>query len=239
MSKLTIAIEVILRSLAWMSCAFWLCPAGYGQAPTVRSEEVREFEILVNGKPSGTSTTIITEGDNGLTTACTDASVTLNYFVYAYRYEFHGREVWQDNHLVSVENRAVDDGTQLAIHARSDLHGSVIDTQGKVSVAGPVLSMTTSYWRAPEGQKGGTLKVLDADQGTVHTLRIDAIALEHLVISGNQLECTHFRLSGDLVANLWFDDRHRLVRQQTTEDGHPVELRLSRIETKTAPYRRP
>jgi Family of unknown function (DUF6134) len=239
MSKMTIAIELILRSLAWMFCALSLCPAGYGQAPRVRSEEVREFEILVNGKPAGTSTATITEAENGLATACTDAFVTLNYVVYSYRYEFHGREVWQENQLLSVENRAVDGGTQLATSARSDLHGSQIQAQGKPSVAGPVLSMTTSYWRVPQGQKGCVLKLLDADQGNVHTVRIDDIVLERLVIGGNQLECTHYRLGGDLVANLWFDARHRLVRQQTTEDGHPVEMRLSRIETKTAPSSRP
>jgi hypothetical protein len=239
MSKSTIAIEVIFGVFAWTACALSLCPAGYGQAPKAQPEEVREFEILVSGKPAGTSTTRITNADNGMTTVCTDAFVKLNYFVYSYQYEFHGQEVWEENRLISVENQAVDDGVQLATHARSDLRGSVIEAQGKKSVAGPVLSMTTSVWRVPEGQKGSTLKLLDADQGTVHTVRIDDITVERLSIGGNQADCSHYRLSGDLVANLWFDAQHRLVQQQTTEDGRPVELRLTRITTKAAPSARP
>jgi Domain of unknown function (DUF6134) len=232
MAKLTMAIEVISGLLTWIVYALLLCPAAFGQAPQVRAEEIRAFEILVNGKPAGTSTTRITEAEDGLTNVCTDAVVTLNYIVYTYRYEFHGQEVWQGNRLVSVEDHAVDGGTQLATTARADLRGSVIETHGKGPVTGPVLSMTTSYWRAPEGQKGCALKLLDADQGTVHAVRIDDITAEHIVIDSNQLECTHYRLSGDLVADLWFDAQHRLVRQQTTEEGHPVQLRITRITTK-------
>ena len=239
MLKSTIAIEVIFGVFAWTACALSLCPAGYGQALKAQSEEVREFEILVSGKPAGTSTTRITEAENGMTTVCTDAFVKLNYFVYTYQYEFRGREVWEENRLISVENQAVDDGVQLATHARSDLRGSVIEAQGKKSIAGPVLSMTTNYWHVPEGQKGCVLKLLDADQGIVHTVRIDDITVEHLTISGYQADCTHYRLSGDLVANLWFDAQHRLVQQQTTEDGRPVELRLTRITAIGAPSIRP
>ena len=239
MSKSTIAIEVIFGVLVWTACALSLCPAGYGQAPKPQSEEVREFEILVSEKPAGNSTTRITEAENGTTTVRTDAFVKLNYFLYSYQYEFRGREVWEENRLMSVENQAVDDGVQLATHARSDLRGSVIEVKGKKSIAGPVLSMTTSYWRAPEGQKGCVLKLLDADQGVVHTVRIDDITLEHLAIGGSQADCTHYHLSGDLVANLWFDAQLRLVQQKTIEDGRPVELRLTRITTKAAPSARP
>jgi hypothetical protein len=239
MSKSMIAIEVIFGVFAWTACVLSLCPAGYGQTPKAHSEEVREFEILVSGKLVGTSTTRITEAENGMTTACTDAFVKLNYIVYSYQYEFRGQEVWEENRLISVENHAVDDGVQLATHARSDLRGSVIEAQGKKSIAGPVLSMTTSYWRVPVGQKGCMLKLLDADQGIVHTVRIDDITVERLAIGGKQADCTHYHLSGDLVANLWFDAQQRLVQQKTIEDGRPVELRLTRISTKAAPSIRP
>jgi hypothetical protein len=175
----------------------------------------------------------VSEAENGVTTVHTDAVVTPKNVFYTYRYEFHGREVWQEHRLLSVENHAVDGGTQLAIDARVDLHGSVIQTGGKNRVAGPVLSMTTNYWRSPDGPKGSTLKLLEADQGTVHTVRIDDITPEQLILAGKQLECSHYRLGGDLVADLWFDTQRRLIRQQTTEDGHLTQLRLTRISTET------
>ena len=209
MSKSTIAIEVIFGVFAWTACGLSLCPAGYGQAPKAQPEEVREFEILVSGKPVGTSTTRISNAENGMTTVCTDAFVKLNYFVYSYQYEFRGREVWEENRLMSVENQAVDDGVQLATHARSDLRGSVIEAQGKKSVACSVLSMTTSYWRVPAGQKACMFKLLDADQGLAHTVRIDDITVELLSIGGKQAACTPYHLSADMVGNLWLDPIHR------------------------------
>jgi hypothetical protein len=231
MAKWIAARELLVAFSTCTIFAILLCPIACGQSPQAAAEEVREFEILVSGKPAGSSTLRIAETQNGLTTVRTDAVVNLSYVVYTYRYEFHGQEVWQANRLVSVEDRAVDGGTRLAINARNDPHGSVIQAQGKNPVAGPVLSMTTSYWRAPDGPKGSTLKLLEADQGNVHNVRIDNITSEQLSVDGKQLASTHYHLDGDLVADLWFDSQHRLVRQQTTEDGYLTELRLTRITT--------
>src|SRR5438094_7500605 len=45
----------------------------------------------------------------------------------------------------------------------------------------------------------------------IYTLSLhDALpifTLEQLLVDGKQLECTHYRLSGDVVADLWFEDR--------------------------------
>src|SRR6476620_9394463 len=130
MAKSTIMSEV-LGLLPGTSLTLLLCVAACAQTAQVRTEESREFEILVSGKPAGTSQTKITQADDGLTTVCTDAAVTLNYIVYKYRYEFHGREVWKGNRLLAVDDRAVDSGKELKVHARVDDRGSVIQANGK------------------------------------------------------------------------------------------------------------
>jgi Family of unknown function (DUF6134) len=197
----------------------------------VPSDEIREFEILVKDRPAGTKTVRVTETDNGVTTVRTDATVSLNYVLYGYRYEFHGQEVWQGKHLASVDDSAIDGGTKLTTRARDGIGNSIIETLGKSPATGPALSMTTNFWQAPEGPKGTALTLLDADQGSVHPARISEITLEGLEIAGSKIECTHYHLDCDLAADLWFDSQRRLVRQKTIEDGYPVEIRLTRRTT--------
>jgi hypothetical protein len=50
-----------------------------------------------------------------------------------------------------------------------------------------------------------------------------------------RLSCIHYRLRGDLMADLWFDGQRRLVRQQMVEHGYATELRLVRLTTHSAP----
>src|SRR5712675_1362558 len=108
MAKWIAARAVLVVLYTWTVCVFLLSPTAYGQSPQVAAEEVREFEILVSGKPAGSSTLRIAETPAGPTMVRTDAIVRLSYVVYTYRYEFHGQQVWQGDRLVSVEDRAVD-----------------------------------------------------------------------------------------------------------------------------------
>lgn len=205
------------------------CTMASAQSPDISSREVREFEILVNGSPAGTTTTTIAPTDNTHISATTDADVKLNYLVYSYHYEFHGHEVWIGNQPLVIANRALDGGKQLVMRARSDAHGSLIEANDKQSSAAGVISLTTNYWHAPAGKKGDTIALLDADQGTLYSVRIDNIAVDQLAVCGQPTKCRHYHLSGDVTADLWFDAADRLVRQQSTEDGRRVELRLTRM----------
>jgi hypothetical protein len=200
-------------------------------APPTLAEEKREYEILVREKLAGSMSIRIADRADGSTSVSTEAAVTLNFILYSYRYEFHGREVWQGSRLISTENHGIDDGKQFATRATNNPKGSTIEILGKKPAAGPLLAMTTNYWRASDRPKGSQLVLLDADQGTIHTVRVESVTAEEVRIQERMVDCTHFHLVGDLNADLWFDRNRRLVRQQTTEDGYPVTLQLARITT--------
>jgi hypothetical protein len=206
----------------------WLC-AAVSNAEECTAGEVREYEVVCRGKPAGNVVTKIVDTSDGLTTASTDAVLTLDFIVYTYRYEFHGREVWRGDRIVSVDDRAVDGGTKLSLRAGMDSRGFVIELPGKPTMVGPVPAMTTNYWHAPAGGKGSALVLLDADQGVLHNVQIEDVTAEQFPAAGRVQHCTHYHLRGDLTADLWFDDQGRLVCQRTVEDGYPVELRLARI----------
>lgn len=199
--------------------------------PREAAEEIREFEILVKGKPAGKSSLRITAHGDGTTQVATDVQVKLNYVVYVYRYEFHGHETWRGHRLVSTENRATDDGKNLQVRAQAGDRGCSIEAQGRTATA-PALDMTTNYWRAPDLARTKTFSVMNADQGTIYSATVQRLGREPVVVGGRKVDCTHYRVSGDTAADLWFDRRDRLVRQTSVEDGYPTELRLTRVSTK-------
>jgi hypothetical protein len=211
------------------SVCTWMCLPVFAQQAKILAQEARAYEILIKGKHAGNMTSVITDTDDGLTAVTTDATAEFNVVVYTYRYEFHGNEIWHGDRLISVEDRAVDGGKKLATCAHCDLRGSVVEVLGKNPQTGPMLAMTTNFWRAPVAPRGSVLEVLDADQGTVYSTRIDDVTNDDVDVGGRALNCTHYHLAGKLVSDLWFDGQHRLVRQQMIEDGYPTETRLTQI----------
>lgn len=207
------------------SCA--LLSAAHGENSRPASDEVREFEILVKDKPAGTSTVRISDAD-GTTRVATDVSVKLNYLVYVYRYEFHGEETWRGERLISADNRATDDGRNFSARVTIDRNGALIEADGRTSRVASV-DMTTNYWRAPDLAGGTCFSLMNADRGTMHNVTIQCAGHEKVVVDRQEIECTRYRVGGEVEADLWFDRQGRVVRQKSVEDGYPTEVVLRRI----------
>ncbi len=231
MPRTSNAVSHLMLCLLSCGALALLAPrAARGQAPRPKAEETREYDVFVKGKPSGKTAIRITQTDKAATTVSTEASIQFNFLFVRYRYEFHGQEVWRDGGLVRVDNRANDDGKPLTARAVVDAHGSTIEAQGKPAQRGPVLAMTTNYWRLPDAQTAaGEFSIMEGDTGVVKKVRLHRIGPEKIVVGEHQVACTHYRVSGGFAAELWFDEQDRLVRQQTVEEGYLTELRLTQI----------
>jgi hypothetical protein len=198
------------------------------EPPRAAAEETREFEVLVRDKPVGHNRIRIRDLEDGTTEAAMDLDVSMSVVVYTYRYEFHGRETWQQDRLLSVDNRATDGGKALSLRARVDAQRSLIEIKDAPAVAGPAVLMTTNYWRLPPAPQG-KFSILESDNGKIYVVELQRVGPDEIVVQNQKLPCTRYRLTGDAAADLWFDARNRLVRQQTVEQGHATELRLTRL----------
>lgn len=210
-----------------------ILPARLANAQNVLRDEVREFEILVKDKPAGKSSLRISDLDDGTTRVATDVHVKLNYVVFVYRYDFAGSETWRGNRLLLTANRASDDGKVYDARAESDARGFRIEANGRSQTVA-FIDMTTNYWRPPELRRDQSLALMNADRGIIHSARVERLAPEPLNFGSQQVTCSHYRLSGDVQADLWFDGQDRIVRQKGIEEGYPTELRLTRL-TRPAP----
>jgi hypothetical protein len=194
------------------------------------ADEIRQYDVIVKDKPVGNVSIRISQASDGTTTTTTDTSIQATFLFITYRYEFHGKEVWQGDRLVQTENRVNDNGTPLTVQAVSDARGSQIDVQGKASRTVPPLAMTANYWRLPSADfMNAPFSMVEPDTGILRTVRLQFVGSETVAVEGHGVLCNHYRLSGELSAELWFDGEGRMVRQQTVEQGYPTEQHLVRI----------
>jgi hypothetical protein len=240
-----------------MSC--WLALAVSAVLPTtaraaeprVLERETREFKVSVDGKGRGKCTIEITHRDDGTDRMHIDASLNFNYVVYEYRYSSVGTEIWKDGRLLQLENAANYNGTKYVVKAISKNDKLFVTVNDKTSPCEPDV-WVTSYWRLPDrlvqlaavAEKGvipaggrrrareeGTVSVplLDSDKGQTLKGEVKRIGEESITVAGRKTPCTHYRISGDVQVNVWYDGDQRLVRQETVESGHKTVMELTRL----------
>jgi hypothetical protein len=216
--------------IGWTLLCLPSLPSALAQAPAERTDEIRQYDVFVKNKPVGNVSIRISQAPDGTTTECTDTSVEAKFLFVTYRYEFHGKEIWQSDRLVQIDGRTNDNGTPLQVQAAVDSQRSRIEVQGKEPRSGPPLAMTENYWRLPSAAAtAGNFSVIEPDTGIVRTTRLQYIGADSVTVEGRPIACNHYRLTGEAAAELWFDGQGRLVLQQTVEQGYATEQRLVRI----------
>ena len=224
---LSVGLALLISDCVWVSA----------KTPTAQTDEVRQYEVTVKNELVGSATVRISSAPDATTTTTTiDTSVLARFFLYKYRYEFHGSETWLGDQLVKFDGKVNDNGKVLHVEGVVDRQGSIISIDGKQSRQGLWLAMTMNYWRVPStnASASGSFSIIEPDTGLVHTVKLQDIGPDRVVVDGREVECRHCRISGDASAELWFDASDRLVRQQTVEQGYLTELRLARIDHDTA-----
>lgn len=196
--------------------------------PRPIASEIRDFEILVDNAKAGTSKVTITDYDDGRSLAATSADVKLTILLYTYVYQFNGSEEWLDDQLRRLDSRAIDGPKKLSLKAQVDSERTVLQgADGKMRNT-TTHAMTTNYWRQPPDElQGKKIAVLDADNGKTLQLKFENVGPKTLTLLGKPCPCQHFKATGDLEVELWYDGSGRLVRQVGTEDGRKTEIRLT------------
>lgn len=207
------------------------------------ADEVREFDVLVDDKSAGNLTMTVDCRDSR-TEIVTKADVTVSILVLSYRYRFNCNEVWDGDQLQRVVSRTDDDGKALSLSA--ELSGAkprlIVNRQDRPAQA---CHWTTTFTRLPAAEnRDSDIRVLVADTGESKKIKLQRVGPEVFKMARERLNCTRYRVVGEMQADLWFDSAERLVRQKSIESGHTTELRMRsrepRPETpKTAERDRP
>ncbi len=200
------------------------------RAPAFAAEiETRDFAVLVAGKPAGEVHMTIHRQDNGLIEMRCDTDIKVHQLIGNYKYIYRGREVWKDHRLVRLDSNTDDNGKRFLVSAVAEADGLHVKVNNVEKMAKADVWLT-SYWCLPDPKlRNSTLAILDADSGRDLEGKLQYVATEKRRVAGQEVPLNHYRLTGKVQVELWYDGSDRLVRQEWTEQGHKTALELSRI----------
>lgn len=193
--------------------------------------ETRTFAITIDNRPAGTYSLTVRRPDERTFLVDSRADVAISRFFIKYRYTFQGTEVWRDNRLVRLTSKTNDDGKQFDVLAQADGETLRVEVNGQVRTSTRPDVWTTTYWNAPDPKfchPGAAL--LDCDTGKDLHGTVQYIGTQQLTVAGQTQNCPHYRVTGDVQVDVWYDAQQRLVREVSLDDGHRIVLELIRID---------
>jgi hypothetical protein len=191
--------------------------------------ETRDFNVHVDHKPAGEAHMTINRQDDGTTTMSCDTDVLVRYLLIKYKYSYRGQEIWKDGRLQRFESNCDDDGKRYAITAIAEGAGVRVRVNRQERVVRPEVWLS-SYWALPDAKvRSQVIPIMDADNGRDLDGRLQHIGTQQMNVAGQVTTVNHYRLTGTVRVDLWYDTTDRLVRQEWVEEGHHTMLELTRV----------
>jgi hypothetical protein len=213
----------------WLLAATLVVLAWNGPRARAADIETRDFAVLVSGKLSGEVHMTIHKQDNGSIQMRCDTDIKVSLLLGSYKYVYRGLEVWKDRRLVRFESNTDDNGKRFIVSAAADTTGLRIKVNNVERVARSEVWLT-SYWCLPDPKlRDGLILLIDADTGKDLSGKLRFVATEKLRVMGQETALNHYKLSGQVQVDLWYDGSERLVRQEWLEQGHKTIVELMRV----------
>jgi hypothetical protein len=220
---------------AWRKASRWLLFTALALLVPMESraaaadEETREFTVYVDGKPAGRASMKIQRRDDGTTAMTCDSRVVVRFLFIKYEYTYNGKEIWKDRRLQRFDSTCDDDGKKFVVSAAAEDGGLRIKVNNRERVARPEVWLT-SYWCLPDPKlRDQTIPIIDADTGRDLDGKLQHVGAVQMRVAGEAQNVNHYRLTGKVDVDLWYDAAERIVRQEWIEDGHRTILELNKV----------
>ena len=189
--------------------------------------EHRDYAVFVNGKQAGSSRITMVVQDDGSTYMAASLDVKINQILVKYTLKLDTQEWWKDGKLVGMKTVGVENGKQTEVQVAAD------GAQLRLRVNGQERPLradvwTTSYWKLADPRfHGKEVLVLEVDTGKEMAGKLELVGAEQKKVGADLKKCYHFRVKGlPNPVDLWFDEYHRLVRQEFVEQGQQTIVEL-------------
>ena len=141
-------------------------------------------------------------------------------FLTAFEYLYQAEGRWRDGHLQHLEAAVNDNGTKMSVEAeRSGDLVAVASADGTVTERAPIYP--TNHWNAsvlPE------TRVINTLTGKINDVAIERRGRETVATEAGEVSATRYAYTGDLEADVWYDDAGRWVKLRfTARDGSVIE----------------
>ena len=200
------------------------------------------FAVYRNGQQIGTHTLAFqNSGDQRAVTTSIDFAVKAMGMT-VYRYVHRGNEVWKGSTLQSIDTKTDDNGKQFAMRAQHDGKGLTVERKGadtafstSVNDQGlkqndtvretlPAGVLPSTHWNLDQVKQS---ILLNTQYGTPSKVKIVDLGRETIKTSSRSIQATHYRYSGDITLDQWFDEKGRWVKAAFKAfDGSEIEYIL-------------
>jgi hypothetical protein len=212
----------LMKSLIVIPAVLVFAWASAGAETPPPGSEHLVYSILRNGSPIGDDTLDI--GNDGHVTSInrsTNISVSI-LFVNAYTYHYTGNETWKNDQLTAFTSRTDDNGTMhnVSLHASGD--PLQVDADGRRATVAKTIGLD-DFWKP---QLLSKTTVLDTSDGHEMTFAAQDLGMQTVTYRGSARPAHHFKLTGDINRDLWFDGDTPVRFEMKGRDGSMIVSQL-------------
>lgn len=141
--------------------------------------------------------------------------------ITVFRYKYQSQEIWRDGLLAQLDSTVDDNGKAQSVQAKA--------RDGKLSVTGPEAPsepvtlpiLPSTHWNA---QVITATRVLNTLSGKINQIKLVPVGVESVPVGAAQRQATHYRYTGDIQAESWYDsDGHWVKLRFPGTDGTPID----------------
>lgn len=183
-----------------------------------------DFTVLRKGKPFGRHLLTFDRQDDGRLTVTTDVDLQVKFGpITAFKYRLDSVEEWIDGQLVSLNGKSNSDGRKGQVSAETVDDELIVDST-EFEGALPATTIPSSHWNRLQVYQE---QMLSTETGEVLDIEVEMIGEDTVAVNGQDIETTHYRLTSDLVVDLWYDNQSRWVKLAFEVRGQDIEYVLT------------
>jgi hypothetical protein len=210
------SVALTLASIAVLTMA--------GSATAVPTNPGRTvFDVTRNGAPFGTHTVSVSQSGETLRAQNTIALRAGVGPVTMFRLEQSCAETWADGALTSLSCSTLKDGRRTQVRAERQ-NGRLRVTGAGGETFFPLNAVPSTWWTRPPIDASS---VIDTETGAAMPIRVTRVGRETITAGGARIEADHYRITGNLTADLWYDANGRWVSCAFTARGQRILYRLA------------
>ncbi len=168
--------------------------------------ETTRYEITRNGKTVGEHTVTFSIGDTDLRVDV-ESNITVTVLkVPVFKFNYTATETWQDGKLIDVDATTKRGGDVSQVNLQNDAQNEI--------------EFASNHWNPGVLNSQAVFNTLT---GKVSSVDIEKLGETTLSAGGTSVAATHYRYSGDIRAEVWYDEQMRWIQLQFEgDDGSTI-----------------
>jgi len=187
---------------------------------------VIDFTVLRKGKPFGRHMLTFDRDESGELTVTTDVDLRVKIGpITAFRYRLDSVEKWVNGQLVGLNGTSNSDGRKGRVSAVQE-NGELAVESTKFDGILPLTTIPSSHWNRMQVYQD---RMLSTETGEVLEIDVETIGDDVVMVAGEPVNATHYRLKSDLTVDLWYDAQSRWVKLAFEVRGQDIEYVLNEL----------